>query len=151
MLLSVCTNSLSHSSELGTQVSRCQTACWLNSDTGSTNTLLRADVWDIQKSVILTRGWVCLQSQTLHDRVHGLGTKLSDPIPTKLTVDQKYLYTQMGTRDKTLSVPFLPVYGPVEYDVFDRMMLVQQDQEELSFPDDVIRSSDTGVSELGST
>ena len=28
---------------------------------------------------------------------------------------------------------------------------VQQDQEELSFPDDVIRSSDTGVSELGST
>ena len=69
---------------------------------------------------------LCLQSQTLHDRVHGLDTKLSDLSPTKLTADQKYLCTQMGTPDKPLSLPFLPVCGPVEYAVFDRMMLVHK-------------------------
>ena len=70
-------------------------------------------------------GTVCLHSHTLHTRVHEVGGQIADHIQTKLTADQKYLCTQMGTRDKPLPVPFLPVYGPVEYAVFDRMMLVQ--------------------------
>ena len=32
----------------------------------------------------------------------------------------------MGTPDKPLALPFLPVCGPVEYAVFDRMMLVHK-------------------------
>ena len=71
-------------------------------------------------------GTVCLQSKTLHDRVHELDAKLSGLSPTKLTGDHKYLCTQMGTRDKPLPVPFLSVYGPVEDVVFDKMIGTEQ-------------------------
>jgi len=71
-------------------------------------------------------GTVCLHSHTLHTRVHELGGQIPDHIQTKLSADQKYLCSQMGTPDKPLPLPFLPVCGPEEYAVFDRMMLVHK-------------------------